>query len=42
MCVNSWQEKAPDTVGGTPQEFAAFFKNEVDRYATSANIRAAD
>jgi hypothetical protein len=28
---------------GTPQEFAAFFRNEVDRYAQvirSANIRA--
>jgi len=32
-----------DAVGSTPQEFAAFFKNEVDRYAAvirSANIRA--
>ena len=32
-----------DPVGSTPQEFAAFFKNEVDRYARvikSANIRA--
>jgi tripartite-type tricarboxylate transporter receptor subunit TctC len=32
-----------DAVGSTPQEFAAFFKNEVDRYASvirSANIRA--
>jgi len=32
-----------DAVGSTPQEFAAFFRNEVDRYARvirSANIRA--
>jgi tripartite-type tricarboxylate transporter receptor subunit TctC len=32
-----------DAVGSTPQEFAAFFKNEVDRYARviqTANIRA--
>ena len=32
-----------DAVGSTPQEFAVFFKNEVDRYAAvirSANIRA--
>jgi tripartite-type tricarboxylate transporter receptor subunit TctC len=32
-----------DAVGSTPSEFAAFFKNEVDRYASvirSANIRA--
>ena len=32
-----------EPVGSTPQEFAAFFKNEVDRYAQvirSANIRA--
>ena len=32
-----------DAVGSTPQEFAAFFKNEVDRYAAvirSANIGA--
>jgi tripartite-type tricarboxylate transporter receptor subunit TctC len=32
-----------DAVGSTPREFAAFFKNEVDRYASvirAANIRA--
>ncbi len=32
-----------EPVGSTPQEFAAFFKSEVDRYAQvirAANIRA--
>jgi tripartite-type tricarboxylate transporter receptor subunit TctC len=36
-------KEGADPVGSTPPEFAAFFKNEVDRYARvirSANIRA--
>lgn len=36
-------KEGADPVGSTPQEFAAFFRNEVDRYAKvirAANIRA--
>jgi tripartite-type tricarboxylate transporter receptor subunit TctC len=36
-------KEGADPVGSTPQEFGAFFKAEVDRYAQvikSANIRA--